>query len=111
MNNNNQSIIQLESQTKGTSLNLPILIKQSIRRYEDKRLAQLDRSDAIYFDVYEELSTLLTLAPSTIRSYENRYTPHHPTFDKLLLMCKVMDDVKLWKQCVKFGNDLMGVES
>lgn len=45
-----------------------------------------------YFNGYKELSTLVGLAPSTLRSYTDEFTLTTPTVEGLIKICVAIQD-------------------
>lgn len=67
----------------------PVILEEAIMNWERGMQRKLKNK---YFKAYPELSKLVGLAPSTIRSYTNEYDLATPTMENLLKICLAIRD-------------------
>ena len=92
---------------RGVHLRLiSISLFSAIQTYGERRRSEVDLPEV--YDVFEELSDLTGLAESTLRGYTNRHAPKFPTLDKLLLICKSINDNTPFHAYIKLGSAILG---
>lgn len=67
----------------------PAILEDAISNWRERMKVRLNVK---YFLVYEELSKLVKLAPSTLRSYTSVNSEVTPTVETLLLICIAIND-------------------
>ena len=68
---------------------LPIILNDAIERWSQKMKRKTGDK---YFSAYRELSVLVGLAPSTLRSYTDEFVITTPTVDNLFKICLAIGD-------------------
>lgn len=92
MNNNKQYINEIEANRNQGIIwmnEFPTVLEDAILNWQKGMRKKLKNK---YFNAYVELSKLVGLAPSTIRSYTNEFDLATPTIENLVKICLAIRD-------------------
>jgi hypothetical protein len=91
-NNPDRNPLESNNILNGLTMNdFPNILEEAILTWEKNMRRKLNNK---FFCGYRELSILVGLAPSTLRSYTDEFTPKFPTLLSLTQICAVINDLR-----------------